>query len=423
LKTAVKNRINISVLCFWFFILNIPLFWLVALRYFWGALIPDGWLADFYTVISYFPNIAILALLVNLLCFVVAIIWPKRLFIIILAIILNTVALFGIVIDASVFQLFHFHINWQYFDLIFSAQGRSVLDLGFSDWVLIAIILSLILFIEIGLAFLIVKKNYFKVFKRWMVYALIILLCCSFIEIAIFACAKATAYYPILEAGIHFPIYFRPHANKLVKKLHIFKIKHVSEYRFPRKSFDYPLHSSHSNDVKSSKMNVMMILIDTWRYDMMNPQTSPDIYKFSRNALVFNNHFSSGNMTKAGIFGLFYSIPIYYWSLTIDKHRMPLLMKILQQNKYQTAIYASAPLDMPYTFNKTVFQDIKHLQITTPGASPVARDKYITKEMLRFLHNHKPHNKPFFGFLFYDSVHAYSFPKNFPAKFKPYKRY
>jgi membrane-anchored protein YejM (alkaline phosphatase superfamily) len=51
--------------------------------------------------------------------------------------------------------------------------------------------------------------------------------------------------------------------------------------------------------------NIIWILVDAWRSDMFHEEVSPHIWEFSKNALVFDNHYSGGNASRFG------SIPCY----------------------------------------------------------------------------------------------------------------
>ncbi len=163
--------------------------------------------------------------------------------------------------------------------------------------------------------------------------------------------------------------------------------------------------------------NILILMIDTWRFDMLNSSVVPNIYQFSREAQVFQNHLSGGNSTRAGVFSLFYGLPATYWTAMESSNTSPVLMELLQKNHYQMGIYASAPLNLP-EFNKTVFAHIPDLQIKTKGENVVDRDKKITQQFLAFLKNKNP-QKPFFGFLFYDSAHSYCSANKVKKQFLP----
>ena len=62
--------------------------------------------------------------------------------------------------------------------------------------------------------------------------------------------------------------------------------------------------------------------------------------------------------------------------------------------------------------------DDGNLQTYSPGSSPEARDKHITKTFLEFLASSNA-KEPFFSFLFYDAVHAKQSPRGSEKVFTP----
>lgn len=172
------------------------------------------------------------------------------------------------------------------------------------------------------------------------------------------------------------------------------------------KKLNYPAHPLKYH-LPKNPLNVLLIVVDTLRYDMINPVNMPIVYHFAQHADQFLDNLSGGDCTRPGIFSLFYGIPANYWNEAILHHQGSILIRAFQANHYRLGLYASAPLNSP-PFDQTVFATVKNLQITTPGVTPIDRDDKITQEMENFLNTASKNHKPFFGFLFYDAVHAYN---------------
>jgi len=152
-------------------------------------------------------------------------------------------------------------------------------------------------------------------------------------------------------------------------------------------------------------LNVIILAIDTWRYEAMNPTVAPHIYRFAQKTIQFDNHWSGGNCTRPGLFSLFYSLPANYWHSALVHHTSPVLIDELLKQHYQMGVFLSAPMTFP-PFNKTIFSDLHHIHLFTPGANTVDRDVAITKEFKKFIQHHDK-RKPIFSFVFYDAVHNY----------------
>lgn len=183
---------------------------------------------------------------------------------------------------------------------------------------------------------------------------------------------------------------------------------------------DYPLtYPKHALQCQKTPkpLNIVVIAIDTWRYDTMNPTITPNIAEFAKNTLRFENHWSGGNCTKAGLFSLFYSLPANYWDSVYAQKKGPAFLQALINADYQMGIFASAQLNFP-AFDKTIFRDIKSLKIFTKGTTTIERDQQVTKDFRQFIAA-RDKQRPFFSFLFYDAAHNYC--ESSPPKKQPFQ--
>jgi membrane-anchored protein YejM (alkaline phosphatase superfamily) len=88
-------------------------------------------------------------------------------------------------------------------------------------------------------------------------------------------------------------------------------------------------------------------------------------------------------------------------------------ISVLQDNNYELGIFASSPLYSP-EFDKTVFLNVSNLRFETTREGKKANtgwisDVWAVEDWLGFL-DHRESSKPFFGFLFFDAVHAKDHP-------------
>ena len=179
---------------------------------------------------------------------------------------------------------------------------------------------------------------------------------------------------------------------------------------YPRK----PLQPSNAQQ----HYNIIIIGVDALRPDMINQKIMPTVTAFSRDNLFFKNHASGGNSTRAGLFSLFYSIPSPYWTAMLKQHRAPLLLDALQERGYNLGIFVSAALT-PEGFQKTLFLNVKNTPLRTPGNTPRIRDDRINQDAIQFINKNAKTSKPFFSFIFYNSLHSYCYNNHIPIHFKP----
>ena len=168
--------------------------------------------------------------------------------------------------------------------------------------------------------------------------------------------------------------------------------------------------------------NILLIVLESWRFDMMDEVVSPNIHALGQRSSVFLKHFSSGNATPTGIFGLFYGIHPTYWtavkanSAVIDN---PVLIDILKDHGYAFGIYADSQFGR-HKIKDTTFRGIE-IHESFSGASPDARDQDLTTQLIAFMETRGREERPFLGFAFYKSTHySYHYPAG-AARFRPFQ--
>jgi membrane-anchored protein YejM (alkaline phosphatase superfamily) len=169
----------------------------------------------------------------------------------------------------------------------------------------------------------------------------------------------------------------------------------------------------------SKDYNILFLFVDTLRYDMLTEEVMPNTWKFALKNSRFNNHYSNGNNTRHGIFSLFTGLPGNYWTGSLSSGTPGILLIALQKRGYEIGIFAGAPLNMP-EFHKSIFAGISNLPIYPRGKGAVDSDAFAVEDFEKWQSSLKPGSR-FFSFIFFDSVHAYSFPKESKYEvFKPY---
>jgi uncharacterized protein len=164
-------------------------------------------------------------------------------------------------------------------------------------------------------------------------------------------------------------------------------------------------------------LNVLLVVIDGMRADALTSVAAPRLAAFARGAMRFDNHLSGGNVSRPGMFSLFYSLPATYWHVFADAAQPPVLMDLLRQHDYQFGIFASSPVySRVVALDRTALARVPDLRLETispyPGSS--GRDLTLTEEWLEWLARRDP-ARPFFGFLFYNAVVANEPPPGYRA--------
>ncbi|MCB9494355.1 MAG: DUF3413 domain-containing protein [Desulfobacteraceae bacterium] len=329
-------------------------------------------------------------------------------------------AIFLLFINFKVFAQYRFHINMEVLNLILIG-GREIFDLPASSYLYAIILFAFILSVEFAFAFkfekiITINKN-IKLSVGIIVFTSLVL------SHLIHAYADAKNIRIITSSANILPLFKPLTAKRFFQKHGIVETADALEFKnndFFNSKLDYPPKNLEFSS--SNKFNIIFIMVDCLRFDMIDKNTMPSVYDFSKqnNILNFKNHLSGGNGTREGIFTLFYGLSGTYWNAIEDENISPLLMDVLLSNDYQIGIFGSATLKAP-PFHDTVFSKIKNLRISSQGETAWERDIDITKDFLEWIEK-KEDNKPFFSFLFYDSAHSYTFPPDYSIKhqFEPY---
>jgi hypothetical protein len=187
------------------------------------------------------------------------------------------------------------------------------------------------------------------------------------------------------------------------------------------RSLAYPLRPVSCEPTDGARRrNILLILLESWRADTLDDEVSPRMSAFARRSSLFANHYSSGNSTPAGVFSLFYGIHSTYWpavkanAASIDN---PVLVDALEANGYAFGIFADSHFDR-HKIKDAMFRGIE-VHEEFEGRTPDLKDRDLTLKLGDFAEQSQREGRPFFGFAFYKSTHFnYYYPKD-DARFLP----
>ncbi len=400
----------------WFFLANSAVVLLVSLRYLSVAQIPEGEYAFLFSVLAFIGHFASLGFIGALLLFLPILILPWRRLIFLLGITLGSLYVLGIVIDIFVFSQYRFHLNGMVLNLLLGGAAEEIFTFSGVLWMWVALFVAAVILFEWWLARRIWRFVLTTPGKRYGYLVTTVLFGVFLAGNVMHAWADANSYTPITRQARILPAYQPLTARDWF-------IEHgwadpdavQQRYRIGRATgLDYP-RSPLQCEPPDRLLNILYIVVDSWRFDTMTERATPNIHRLARQSLVFENHYSGANSTRTGIFSLFYGIPGTYWHAMLAEQRGAVFIEQLLRQDYRLGIFASAKLFSP-EFDRTVFVEVENLRLRSKGSSPRERDRNITEEFLDFLDGTE---QPFFGFLFYDSPHGYDFPPDYPLVFQP----
>jgi len=327
------------------------------------------------------------------------------------------------ILDIIVFRIFRYHLNSMVVTLVFTEGARDSLHIGWKTVLTYAAASSVIVGFEIWLTLTCMRKLAQRPRSvRFMTACLILAVASVAADKTAYALADLYNVRDVTRFTRVFPLYQRTTVKHFARKYLGVKTdpSDTVTIRGRGKTLAYPLEPL-ERARREHLPNIVWIVIDAWRFDMLNEEVTPNILAFSRRATVFSNHLSGGNATRFGIFTLFYGVYGTYWHSFLSENQSPVFLDELARLGYDFRIISSSSLSNP-EFRRTAFVKLApYITDDLPGSMADTRDPALAETFISWLEK-RDTTRPFFGFLFFDAPHGpYIFPKDF-EKFKPSTR-
>jgi len=252
-----------------------------------------------------------------------------------------------------------------------------------------------------------VKENYNKYLNNLILVPIILIVLTEKVGYGI---ASLLNKNDILTKFKVIPLYQPLTFNRLAAKLFDYKPDVQIKNTIDNKSnINYPLNPLVVKD-NPNKINIIIIASDAVRNSILTNDIAPNIQKFKKDSLVFNNHHTGGNATRFGIFSMMYGVNSTYWFSFLRAAKGAVLFDVLKDLNYRIDIISSTNTNWP-EFRKTAYVNVLDSIKDDFEGSPWEKDKQSTEYFINTLDNLKQ-DKPFFSFVFLDAPHGYSFPSS-----------
>lgn len=379
----------------------------------------------FFSIITFVAHYFLLNLLVGLLAYCFSVVLNKKTAIILMIFFFSLLQLI-LLFDTRIYTIFHYHINPLVLNVITTEGVSDSVIIGKGTIAVFSLILVGILCAEIIIHLyfsninknpeqksLLMAKNISKVIF-WTGLLLI------GADKVIYAYGDIVNNTAITQNAKLFPLYQPLTIKRFVSKVLHIKVDRELNFKVSTKdtALNYPQKALRFNPSVGKKFNIIIIVVDGLRFDMLSKDTMPNTWEFGQRNIVFKNHYSGGNGTRFGIFSLLYGIEGTYWHNFLAWRVSPVLIDMLIDNGYEFKILSSTHLTFP-EFRKTAFIRIPDsIEDSFVNTDTAEKDRIITEKFINYISNPKG-KKPFFTFIFYDSSHQpYYYPEGF-EKFQP----
>ena len=393
----------------WFAGVNAALLAVIGLRYLWYYLALGPSVAWIYAVLAYVGQLSALAYIPFLLLVPVIVLIPRPRVILPVGVALASAGASILLLDTLVFAENRYHLSLLTFSLL---APRT--------WAFLALYFLLGMAIEASLAVSVWKRTARPPTGRVGRYLALGLGSCFLASHLVHAWAEARYYVPVTAFTRYLPLYYPLTDTRVQVRLGLVDRARAREHglvtalgRPPDGVLNYP-RAPLRCDPRFPALNVLLVVIDAMRADALTPDAAPRIAEFARGAIRFDGHYSGGNVSRGGMFSLFYGLPATYWDAFAGVARPPVLMDLFRQRGYQLGLFVATPVYRAVGLDRTALARLPNLRLRTisPRIGSGERDWIMSEEWHDWL-NRADAARPFFGFLYYDSPQAFDRPDNF----------
>ena len=343
----------------WFAFFNIIIAILIGSRYAFLIDWPDTLLGKIYFFISLlghfsFCVFALYLLVIFPLSFIIKNHRTFRGLTVIIATICTTLLLF----DTEVFNRFNIHLSSIVWNLLVNPEKG---DLS-RDWQIFFAPMPIILLIQMLFSRWSWEKLRSLERQKWLKKVGLVLTSTFVATHLIYAWADAFLYRPITMQRSNFPLSYPMTARTFLEKQGFINAETYSqrleqEGRLDALKIDYPKKDLQFEQVEN-KPNILVITVSGLRYDALTSEKMPKLFEFATSSTQFTNHYSSGNTNNAGLVGLFYGLNANYTNSILSNHTPSVLIKKLQDEKYQFVAYSSTAFK-DSLFKQALFRNVK----------------------------------------------------------------
>ena len=340
-----------------------------------------------------------------------------------------TVFLVLLFVDKSIYNLFRYHFSSQVWDLFYTRGSEDAVHLGWQVWTAIfggfgaATLVQAWIWTKLHARSLRDPESLPHLFLRpGMVWAMVIV-SAFFLDKMIYVQADLERDREVTELAKLFPMYPRLPYSEWAREFGMEVTERAARLEFESLELDYPeaVPELAPPPPGARRPNVLILAIDCWRADMLNPVNSPRMAAFAEDARIYTDHISTGNATRFGVFGMLYGLYGPYWFPILRDRRSPVLVDSLLDADYDIEIFSSASQNYPELRSTAWARLQDEVHDDHDSEFPWRRDELAAEACIAWWERRvdQGDERPFFSFILLDAPHQkYSHPPD-QAPFQP----
>ena len=408
----------------WFFVMAVLIVGLLSLNYFRQLNVDfsgEGWVYVLFTQLGHFAMWGLVAWLVC--CLPWALLFPRKPVSTLFSVAAGTMGAALVLLDTFVFGLYRYHVyNGFVLELLFGDGAAGIFTFTAGQFVLMILGVLAVIGVNIGLWFA-ARAVASRSGKKLLISVLSVLFVALVVSHGMHAYYSANGSRSVYQIAEVYPGHFPLTANRFLIKHGFVDPEKVREKIKLNAGSALVYPRSELVSAQAPAKNILVIFIDSWNFRTFTPEVMPNVCEFANGAQVFSEHYSGDHGTRTGVISFFHGLPGLYFYAIRDGGVSSAFIDTLVKNNYTMGIYATASLANP-PFTRTIFKNVPEGVMRynlASGVSTAEGDVRTTDAWLDFTKKHTSlpaeQRKPFFGFLFFDELHAMTLPKGAEKKF------
>ncbi|MBP2698942.1 DUF3413 domain-containing protein [Photobacterium lucens] len=402
----------------WFSFFNIIAAMLLGTRYITHSDWPATLIGQLYLLLSWVGHFGFLVFgIYILIIFPASFLIPSQRLMRLFGVLVATVGLTALLLDTYAYQSVDLHLSPLVWDLLLSGD-KTELN---ARWQYLFVVVPVIFLLELMCSEWVWRKLRKLTRKHVGGPIAFVFGVCFLGSHLIYIWADANLYRPVTMQRSNFPFSYPMTAKTFMEKHGLLDRQEYTKRRAEQgvknsELVRYPIQKLSFND-QGTGQNLMIIMVDSLRSDMITPMVMPNLSAFAEQNLDFTDNYSSSNSDSTGVFGLLYGLPSGYANSIRAENKSPILLNTLQNRGYHFGLFSGENFELPI-YREAIFANTKLATTDSEHPDQVPSDAHALKDWQHWLVKQKI-GQPWFSFLELTSVQQFKEGEHYKPRFTP----
>ncbi|WP_318498397.1 DUF3413 domain-containing protein [Photobacterium leiognathi] len=402
----------------WFSFFNIIAAMLLGTRYITHSDWPASLIGQLYLLLSWVGHFGFLVFgIYILIIFPASFLIPSQRLMRLFGVLVATVGLTALLLDTYAYQSVDLHLSPLVWDLLLSGD-KTELN---ARWQYLFVVVPVIFLLELMCSEWVWRKLRKLTRKHVGGPIAFVFGVCFLGSHLIYIWADANLYRPVTMQRSNFPFSYPMTAKTFMEKHGLLDRQEYAKRRAEQgvqnsELVRYPIQKLSFND-QGTGQNLMIIMVDSLRSDMITQTVMPNLSTFADQNLDFIDNYSSSNNDSTGVFGLLYGLPSGYANSIRAEKKSPILLNTLQNRGYRFGLFSGENFELPI-YREAIFANTKLATTDSEHPDQVPSDAHAIKDWQHWF-NQQKQGQPWFSFLELTSVQQFKEGEHYKPRFTP----